>query len=531
MKNEKDMNIANTMNIFATMTNGQLISGAVGRAKCFSALIILLFFVCTAYAQDNYTVIVSCPVTKVATLGYYSSESYRFNRAHHVESHSSSASYASASYITTAIKARFSTSSNRIQPGNDTWTSSVSTTRSIGFANFNIGVVPSCMNVDGATMLWKNANSSSHWFTVYGVSAFPTSANTNYLSTYLSVATLYGTINTNVSYVVSTPLASSAFKPYNSYTTSGYGTPHSMGMWNTGTYTDSFYTRKTLSSVSSSESVDAFSSTFFYSFYHDLTRARANNVTSMGMMFWMYTYASSAMQYYLDIPSNSLTLNIQYAAPWSCVLSLSVRPNTSSVCANDGVFTLSASQNYNTNYFSLSPTSWRWYSATASTGPYSEMGGTNASTYAVTAPSNTGSVWYRYSQSVNFVSNSTLTTVSNSYSITYCNPGSIYVSQCCMPLGSNPTFSATQVSDRSVTLRWSGMSQMSYVDHFVIRYGTEGGVSFEEIIVPGSATSTTINELTNGHTYYFQIQAISNSSDYCDTPLSTKVPLTPECNE
>jgi hypothetical protein len=530
MKNETDINIKNTEKRIGSITNDKKTINMCGLASCFVALNLLVFlFVGTLSAQDNYTVIVSCPVTKVATLGYYSSESYRFNRAHHVESHSSSASYASASYITTAIKARFSTSSSRIQPGNDTWTSSVSTTRSIGFANFNIGVVPSCMNVDGATMLWKNANSSSHWFTVYGVSAFPTSANTNYLSTYLSVATLYGTINTNVSYVVSTPLASSAFKPYNSYTTSGYGTPHSMGMWNTGTYTDSFYTRKTLSSVSSSESVDAFSSTFFYSFYHDLTKARANNVTSMGMMFWMYTYASSAMQYYLDIPSNSLTLKVQYAAPWSCVLSLSVRPNTSSVCANDGVFTLSASQSYNTNYFSLSPTSWRWYSATASSGPYNEMGGTTASTYAVTAPSNTGSVWYRFSQSVRFVSNSTLTTLSNSYSISYCNPGSIYVSQCCMPLGSNPTFSGTQVSDRSVTLTWNGMG--SNVDHFVIRYGTEGGVGFEEISVSGSATSTTINELTNGHTYYFQIQAISSSSDYCDTPLSTKVPLTPVCNE
>lgn len=220
-------------------------------------------------------------------------------------------------------------------------------------------------------------------------------------------------------------------------------------------------------------------------------------------------------------------LAVQYAAPWSVAITPSANPNKTSVCANDGVFTLTAAQTVDTRYVSISPTSWSWYSATASAGPYLPMGGTNASTYAVTAPSNTGSVWYKFNQSVNFYSNSTLETKANTYSITYCKPGSIYISQCCTSLGSNPTFSATQVSDRSVTLTWSGMNN---VDLFVIRYGVDGGVSFNEITVAGNETSKLIERLTNGRSYYFQIQAIG-ASGYCDTQLSTKTYLTPECNE
>lgn len=494
------------------MTNGlsisQLIGGAVGCAKRFSTIILFLsFFVCTVYAQDSYTVIVRCPIVKAGTSIISSTYSVTYNRYH--PDYSASVTGASYSYSTgeLSVGRTYTTTLTYWGPGNSYHSSWSTLRQSIGFVNFNIGGIPNCLTALGATMTLNPEPpdlTKNYIFTIYGLNSIPTTNNASNWDL-LTNAPSNGT--------------------YNYYTTKGNAS-YSIGMWNTYTYTDN--TSLTEYSVSSTYSTN----TWYYRFFHNLASARANNITSFGMAFsnsGHYTWNSSSLLSSFKIKSNSLTLAVKYAAPWSCVLTLSPRPNTSSVCANSGVFTLSASQSYNTNYFSLSPTSWRWYSATASSGPYNEMGGTTASTYAVTAPSNTGSVWYRFSQSVRFVSNSTLTTLSNSYSISYCNPGSIYVSQCCLPLGSNPTFSGTQVSDRSVTLTWNGMG--SNVDHFVIRYGTEGGVSFEEINVPRSATSTTINELTNGHTYYFQIRAISSSSDYCDTPLSTKVPLTPVCNE
>lgn len=213
------------------------------------------------------------------------------------------------------------------------------------------------------------------------------------------------------------------------------------------------------------------------------------------------------------------------------MISPSVSRGASSACASSGSYTLTASQRINTSYVSMAPVSWTWYTARSSAGPYSSVGQTNASTYAISAPTSTGSIWYRYAQKVNFSANSTLETKTNAYTIgtNYCSPNFVYISQCCTALGSNPTFSATQVGDRSVTLTWSGMS---HVDHFVIRYGTEGGITYAEKTVSGTSTSTTINNLTNGHTYYFQIQAIgaSGSPGFCDSQLSTKITLTPNCN-
>ncbi len=256
-----------------------------------------------------------------------------------------------------------------------------------------------------------------------------------------------------------------------------------------------------------------------------------NGVTSYGIAF-RREITPSTLTYYAPWTNNNASslgydpsMAIAYSAPWSCAITPSASPNTSSVCANDGVFTLTASQSVNTNYVSITPTSWAWYSATASNGAYSPIGSTNASTFAVTAPSNTGAIWYKYNQSINMMSNNTLETKASSYSITFCNPGSIYVSQCCTSLGSSPSFSATQVRDRSVNLQWSGMD---HVDHFVIRYGVDGGVSFKEVTVAGNATSKLIERLTNGRSYFFQIQAIG-ASGYCDTQLSTKIYLTPNC--
>ena len=255
-----------------------------------------------------------------------------------------------------------------------------------------------------------------------------------------------------------------------------------------------------------------------------LTQSRASGIESfMVAITGGYGTTTSVFKAYgaNAAASRKPFLAVCYAMPWS--VTQSVQTPAASVCANSQ-FTLTAGATIQD--VTYTPVSWQWYSATASNGDYSPMGGvTNASTYATRHPSSITKVWYRFYQTINMLTNA-VNSESSTYSFTTCNTASIRVSQCCTALGSNPTFSATQVGDRSVTLTWSGMS---HVDHFVIRYGVDGGLGFNEITVDRNASSKTIERLTNGRSYYFQIQAIG-ASGYCDTQLSDKIYLAPRCN-
>ena len=262
----------------------------------------------------------------------------------------------------------------------------------------------------------------------------------------------------------------------------------------------------------------------FYMANQELEKARSSNISSFGIAF-----SGSSHSYYtvgMQAKSNSMSLKITYIAPWSAAITPSAGL-VSAVCSGDP-YTLSALMDNNNPYVSITPTSWAWYSATASNGAYAPIGSTNASTFAVTAPSNTGSIWYKYNQSINMMSNNTLETKASSYSITFCNPGSIYVSQCCIQINSNnpPSFGVCSVSDRSVTLNWNNLG--TNVDHYVIRYGVDGGLSFKEITVAGTASSKLIEHLTNGRNYYFQIKAIGKSG-YCDSREFSTTYLVPAC--
>lgn len=216
-----------------------------------------------------------------------------------------------------------------------------------------------------------------------------------------------------------------------------------------------------------------------------------------------------------------------YSAPWSAVISPSATTGAASECAVCGKYTLSASQDYNSSYVTISPTSWKWYSATdGSNGNYSLMGGTTASTYAVTAPTNTGSVWYKFRQTVNFYSNSTLETKANTYSINHCSPACVYVSNC-SSIGS-PSFASYSPGDRKVTFE---LGIVDNADHYVIRYGTVGGLGYrEKVVSAGDEGNVVIDNLTNGHTYYFHVQAIG-AEGYCNTLFSDSVRIMPKCEE
>ncbi len=507
MTNEKDINIKNThkqqpfcwVRLLSHLFKDAELK-AYGMSIAMLLILVFLFFSGTLSAQDNYTIIVKCYPANNNRTGYamhaYGSHHYtcttksgRTTRVHGTAHIGTKKTF----ILTTGnISAYMSSSSTITGRTNSTFTGTgpvIYYSSVIGWGDFSITNINTCQfTLSPMSFVFYQSLNSNNTITYFNPSVSPPAYTSSADNT---ISYVYG--NWTVSgdcYSYYTQSMCNYYSSLNTASNSGTG-------WKTNT----------------------------------LATARLSSALADGRTDFMLVVSSNSgrFQAYPAGNSNQPYLKVQYAAPWSCVISPLARPNTSSVCANDGVFTLSASQSYNSNYISVSATSWEWYSATVgSNGPYSPMGGTNMSTYAVTAPSNTGSIWYRFNQSLSLVSNSTLETMSNTYSITYCSPGSVYVSLCCTPLDNNPTFSATQISDRSVTLNWNGMSN---VDHFVIRYGTEGGVSFEEISVPGSITSTTINELTNGHTYYFQIRAISSSSDYCDTPLSTKVPLTPVCNE
>ncbi len=488
-----------------------------------------LLFAGSLSAQDNYSVIVKCPVIGSQT-GYMStyqsmsSSSWSTKTSRGAGSSKSSSGSARASNTgyawATGTMQAFSRSTYTTSRSSYTtqliavvynsygtynsYTSASTQSKALGFANFNISAVPSFVaKANGATMTLKDATSLKHQFSIYGLKTIPT-ANNSANWAYLTNATSNGM--------------------YNYFTTNGNAS-YSLGMWNTATYT--YNSSNTLSSVSSSYSTY----TYYYKFYHDLISARTNNVTSMGMMFSEYGYGTST-SYSFNVPSSNISLNVQYEAPWSKVLSPSAKVPATSACATGGTYTLTASQSMNTSYVSVSPQTWTWYSATASGGPYASIGTTTASAYTVSGRNDPGTVWYRYAEKASMVSNTARSTVTNYYTIgtNLCSPAKIEFK--CTPLPSNPTFSATATGDRSVTLTWSGISG---TDHYLIRYGVDGGISFKEITVPYGTNTVTIENLTNGREYYFQIQAIggieASGCQYCTTQLSTKAHVTPDCDE
>ena len=402
-----------------------------------------------------------------------------------------------------------------------------STSQVVGFANFNIANLPTKVTVAGALLSYSQYSEGSQSLTAYRITTTPSANNAaaweafntgSWSSSYCQYSATTSGMHSH--YLIP------AYTGNINYTTSWDSWYSTNYPWISGTYTlsnSTFYTSY-YDKITNLYRGTASNNSGIVSFYmanQELEKARSSNISSFGIAFagYSHSYYTVGMQ----AKSNSMSLKITYIAPWSAAITPSAGI-VSSVCSGDP-YTLSALMDNNNPYVSITPTSWAWYSATASNGAYSLMGSTNQSTYAVTAPSNTGSIWYKYNQSINMMSNNTLETKASSYSITFCNPGSIYVSQCCTSLGSSPSFSATQVRDRSVNLQWSGMD---HVDHYVIRYGVDGGVSFKEIIVDRNTTSKLIERLTNGRSYFFQIQAIG-ASGYCDTQLSTKIYLTPNC--
>lgn len=516
-------------------------------------LILFLLWAGIASAQDNYSVIVKCPVVSSqtgymgvtsSTSGYVSktkssTASGGTNKSYSAATkasawlvsngpgNSTQATYSSVNYglyngpvsVWYSYKSTWVTYSTKTAgaagvPGSGTATmtykQSTSSIKSLGYANFNISAVPSFVtSVNGATMTLKDASATTHQFSIYGLKTIPT-ANNSANWAYLTNATSNGY--------------------YNYYSATGTSS-YSVGMWGTGTYT--FYSSGTVQSISSPSSVS--SNTWSYKFFQDITSLRANNITSMGMMFSANPYTWLGF----NVPSSNISLNVQYQAPWSKVLTPSVKTPTSSACATGGSYTLTASNTFSTNYVSIAPKTWTWYTATASGGPYASLGSTTGSTYTVSGLNVPGTIWYRFAEKVNMVSNSTRSNVTDYYTIktNICSPAKIAFT--CTSLAT-PNFSAESgVDDRSVILKWTSSPN---VDHYVIRYGVEGGIGYKEINVSANGSSLitqTISNLTNGREYYFQLQAIgaadASGCQYCNAPTSitaaTKFPLSPECNE
>lgn len=508
-------------------------------------ILLCLLFAGSLSAQDNYSVIVKCPVisgqtgymgvtfstnkgaaatTYASAYGWSGSGALTANVAGKLSNYKTSNSTKSTTYVTYTISSGNINAYNQSSykgtgtssvwwnggiPGTASatghWTSSTFKKSTLGYANFNISAVPSFISsVNGATMTLKDASSLTHQFSIYGLKTIPTSNNAANWA-YLTNATSNG--------------------QYQNYSFTGTSS-YTLGMWNTGTAT--YNSSVTVQSRSSLSSVS--SNTWSYKFFQDITSLRANNITSMGMMFSAYGYTGTTCSF--NVPSSNISLNVQYQAPWSKVLSPSAKVPATSACATGGTYTLTASQSMNTSYVSVSPQTWTWYSATASGGPYASIGTTTASAYTVSGRNDPGTVWYRYAEKASMVSNTARSTVTNYYTIgtNLCSPAKIEFK--CTPLPSNPTFSATATGDRSVTLTWSGISG---TDHYVIRYGVDSGISFKEITVPYGTNTVTIENLTNGREYYFQIQAIggieASGCQYCTTQLSTKAHVTPDCDE
>ena len=553
-------------------------------------ILFCLLFAGSLSAQDNYSVIVKCPVIS-GQAGYMQESAYSTYKTSYSNYSTSTANvlsnttnysnslitgarykitstktaysnwtgYASSSsygpyyatYTSSAVVASFSktgalggsasaskTSKSGSLPASMTGyatvtrTASVSQTNKIGFANFNIGNIPTSVTVAGAVLSYSQITAGSQSLSGYGISTTPSAANSSVWGTFTTnyYSSLYCYISTTGTGTRSRYLIP-VYTNNTSYTTS-WGTYYS-SYWLTGTYTlsnSNFYTSNHDMFTNFYSGISSASSYMitYYRAYMEMEKARKNGNSAYGMAFSQYSYNSSGM----NAPTSAMSLLVTYQAPWSIVLSPSAKIPTSSACATGGTYTLTASQSMNTSYVSVSPQTWTWYSATASGGPYASIGTTTASAYTVSGRNDPGTVWYRYAEKASMVSNTARSTVTNYYTIgtNLCSPAKIEFK--CTPLPSNPTFSATATGDRSVTLTWSGISG---TDHYVIRYGVDSGINFKEITVPYGTNTVTIENLTNGREYYFQIQAIggieASGCQYCTTQLSTKAHVTPDCDE
>ena len=473
-----------------------------------TALLILLclLFAGSLSAQDNYSVIVKCYPASNSSSGtfYYTSyytSFYSYKSTKRGAGSSAITTYTSTKLATTYstaignILASYSSSSTLSTDSDYDWTvllvynafttsstmiSYSSTSYARGWVNFSIANIPTFTSISSAATLnfWQTSN-VAHGETIYNPTVTPAGTASGY----------YNSLTSNSLRSFSSAAQTTAYQ----------------------TVTINANRLKSLRSIAGSTSV----STYMLAFAPSLNTSYKLNVAGAN--------AATSKQPYLAV---------QYSAPWSKVLSPSAKVPATSACATGGTYTLTASQAQNTSYVSVVPKTWTWYSATASGAGYAYIGTTTASTYTVSGLNDPGTIWYRYAENASMVSNTARSTLSSYYTIgtNLCSPAKIEFK--CTPLPSNPTFSATDTGDRSVTLTWSGISG---TDHYLIRYGVDGGISFKEITVPYGTDTVTIENLTNGREYYFQIQAIggieASGCQYCTTQLSTKAHVTPDCDE
>jgi len=512
-------------------------------SKVLNLLVLFLFFFASLSAQDNYTVVVKCsPIS--GQNGYMLRHSSKNGQCSY-SLYTSSAVYAyvDASYGSYTVDL-------------------------IGYANFNISNLPTNLTIGLADITFNQVPSaSSHEpVTIFGMSATPTAANSVEFTKLVS-RTVYNSSNTSQiytwgkdSYAAFAHTTGAANKTYSQYLihvpwgyTSAYTT--SIGQasstlsslvggaeYPTGTLTLSHSTFATkyhdalasMYTVSSTNNGAWSYSAGYLCAYYDIENARKSSKTNFGMAF---SQGDNRNLPGISAPTSAMCMHITYMAPWSCVLAPSVRTSASSACVGDGIISLTASQNNGTAYLPIAAKTWQWYSGTnGSNGTYAAIGGTftanSSHSTTVQAPANTGSVWYKYIQTIKITSNATCTPLgatSKTYTVS-CRPASVAIVQCCTPLGGTLNFTGNQTGDRSVTLSWGGITNTSGILHYVISYGT--GPTYKQIEVDASRNSIEIGNLTNGRTYHFEIQAIGNtgSPSYCNSN-TINVNLSPECNE
>ncbi|MBR5984006.1 MAG: fibronectin type III domain-containing protein [Bacteroidales bacterium] len=503
-----------------------------------------LLFASSLSAQDNYTVVVKCsPIS--GQNGY-------------MLRHSSRNGQCSYSLYTSSVVFAYENASYGSY-----------TVNLIGYANFNISNLPTNFTIGLADITFNQLQSASsyHPVDIYGMSATPTTANSVEFTKLVS-RTVYNSSNTSQiytwgkdSYAAFAHTTCTTNKTYSQYLihipwgyTSAYTT--SVGQasstlsslvggaaYPTGTLTLSHSTFATkyhdalasMYTVSSTNNGAWSYSAGYLCAYYDIENARKSSKTDFGMAF---SQGANSNLPGISAPTSAMCMHITYMAPWSCVLAPSVRTSASSACVGDGIISLTASQNNGSAYVPIVATkTWQWYSGTnGSNGTYATMGGTftanTSHSTTVQAPANTGSVWYKYIQTIKITSNATCTPLgatSKTYTVS-CRPASVAIVQCCSSLGGTLTFNGTQTGDRSVTLSWGGITNTNGILHYVISYGT--GPTYKQIEVAANRNSIEIGNLTNGRTYHFEIQAIgkTGSPSYCNSN-TINVNLVPICNE
>ena len=517
-------------------------------------------FASSLSAQENYTVVVKCP-TIANQCGYMQRAGSKTFIATKYTSITNTSTSVGANWLNMALSSNTygytystNTASGIILAGNSTTFASGNTTKytstyrrkmtvsgsSIcGFANFNIEALPSNLTMGNAMITYKQYYTGTESYNIWGTSKTPTAANS---SIWNNITSTTGTEQGRTSqyYYAISEMGSGNRSKYllntNAYTTSIQYTYYP---WPIGTYdyrNSSFYPyfRETIRSLQFDNGNWAYGCLF--NAYIALENARSAGVTSFAMMFSStYDYSSTKMSL-MSAKVSDMSLLVGYSAPWSCVIIPSVRTNASSACVGDGVISLTASQNNGTAYLPIAAKTWQWYSGTnGSNGTYATIGGTftanSSHSTTVQAPANTGSVWYKYIQTIKITSNATCTPMgatSKTYTVS-CRPASVAIVQCCTPLYGTLNFTGHQTGDRSVTLSWGGITNTNGILHYVISYGT--GPTYKQIEVAANRNSIEIGNLTNGRTYHFEIQAIgkTDSPSYCNSNIAT-VDLSPVCN-